>query len=107
VVAVCTTEPHEIEWAKSNAEYTEFGIAVYDDYDDMLASQADLHAAWVSTSTDVHAVQSLKAIEKGLHVLCEKPISTDLAKVSPSFTILLLQLLIGPRQITDGDACCD
>ncbi|KAL4757932.1 Gfo/Idh/MocA family protein [Aspergillus foveolatus] len=80
VVAVCTTEPHEIEWAKSKAEYTEFGIAVYEDYDNMLASQADLHAVWVSTSTDVHAIQSLKAIEKGLHVLCEKPISTDLAE---------------------------
>ncbi|KAL4973633.1 hypothetical protein BDW66DRAFT_161962 [Aspergillus desertorum] len=80
VVAVCTTEPHEIEWAKSNPEYIEFGIAVYDDYNNMLASQADLHAVWVSTSTDVHAAQSLNAIEKGLHVLCEKPISTDLAE---------------------------
>ncbi|KAL5044676.1 hypothetical protein BDW71DRAFT_198796 [Aspergillus fruticulosus] len=80
VVAVCTTEPHEIEWAKGNPEYAEFGIAVYDDYDSMLMSQADLHAVWVSTSTDVHAIQSLKAIEKGLHVLCEKPISTDLAE---------------------------
>ncbi|KAL4908468.1 hypothetical protein BDW74DRAFT_188464 [Aspergillus multicolor] len=78
VVAICTTEPSEIEWAQTNPEYTEFNIAVYDDYDKMLASQTNLQAVWVSTSTDVHAIQSLKAIEKGLHVLCEKPISTDL-----------------------------
>jgi myo-inositol 2-dehydrogenase/D-chiro-inositol 1-dehydrogenase len=105
LVAVCTTEPHEIEWARSNAEYAEFGIAVYEDDDNMLASQSDLHAVWVSTSTDVHAIQSLKAIEKGLHVLCEKPISTDLAEVSP-----LLHTPSSPityrnhGERTDGDA---
>lgn len=33
---------------------------------------------WVSTSTDVHAIQTKKAVEKDLHVLCEKPLSTDL-----------------------------
>ncbi|KAL4790958.1 hypothetical protein BDV19DRAFT_401652 [Aspergillus venezuelensis] len=80
VVAVCTTEPHEIEWANSNAEYKEFGISVFDDYDKMLEQQPGLQAVWVSTSTDVHAIQSLKAIAKGLHVLCEKPISTDLGE---------------------------
>jgi predicted dehydrogenase len=43
-----------------------------------------LHAVWISTSTDVHASQSLAAIAKGIHTLCEKPLSTDLAEVSPS-----------------------
>ncbi|CAM1507502.1 Fc.00g071430.m01.CDS01 [Cosmosporella sp. VM-42] len=77
VVAVCSSEPHEVEWAKTNEEYGEFGIAVYDKYEDMLA-HSGLQAVWVATSTDVHASQSLAAIEKGLHVLCEKPLSTDL-----------------------------
>ncbi|KNG90160.1 hypothetical protein ANOM_001409 [Aspergillus nomiae NRRL 13137] len=77
VVAVCSTVPDEVEWAKNNEEYKEFGIAVYSNYDDMLAHQG-LNAVWVSTSTDVHASQTLAAIEKGIHVLCEKPLSTDL-----------------------------
>lgn len=80
VAAVCSTEPHEIEWAEHNEEYREFGITVYEDYDKML-SHTGLQAVWVATSTDVHASQSLAAIEKGLHVLCEKPLSTNLAEV--------------------------
>ena len=77
VVAVCSNLPHEIEWARNNKEYKEYGIAIYEDYDEML-NHSGLQAVWVSTSTDVHAIQTLKGVEKGLHVLCEKPLSTDL-----------------------------
>lgn len=80
VVAVCSSTPEEVQWAKDNAEYKEFGIAVYDKYEDML-EHAGLQAVWISTSTDVHASQSLSAITKRLHVLCEKPLSTDLSEV--------------------------
>lgn len=77
VVAVCTNLGHELEWARNNEEYKEFGVSIYDNYDDML-NHPGLQAIWVSTSTDVHAIQTLKGVEKGLHVLCEKPLSTDL-----------------------------
>lgn len=36
VVAVCTTEPNEIQWATENQEYRDFGIRVYGSYDEML-----------------------------------------------------------------------
>jgi myo-inositol 2-dehydrogenase/D-chiro-inositol 1-dehydrogenase len=85
VVAVCSSEPHEVEWAKKNEVYGEFGVAVYNKYDDMLA-HAGLQAVWVSSSTDVHASQTLAAIEKGMHVLCEKPLSTDLNEVCKTET---------------------
>jgi myo-inositol 2-dehydrogenase/D-chiro-inositol 1-dehydrogenase len=39
-----------------------------------------LQAVWISTSTDVHASQTLAAIAKGIHVLCKKPLSTDLTE---------------------------
>jgi myo-inositol 2-dehydrogenase/D-chiro-inositol 1-dehydrogenase len=80
IVAVCSSLEHEVEWAKENLEYKEFGITVYNNYDEML-NHTDLQAVWVSTSTDVHSSQSLAAIDKGLHVLCEKPLSTDMAEV--------------------------
>ena len=44
-----------------------------------------LQAVWVSTSTDVHAPQTIAAIEKGLNVLCEKPLSTDTDEVRDYF----------------------
>jgi myo-inositol 2-dehydrogenase / D-chiro-inositol 1-dehydrogenase len=80
VVAVCSTEATEVQWATENEEYEEFGIAAYSNYGEMLAHPG-LQAVWISTSTDVHGSQSLAAIAKGVHVLCEKPLSTDLAEV--------------------------
>ncbi|KAK5069206.1 hypothetical protein LTR64_008640 [Lithohypha guttulata] len=96
VVAVCTTDPKEIAWAKSNAEYQSYGIQVFDDYQTMI-SMPGLQAVWVSTSTDVHASQTLAAVEKDLHVLCEKPLSTaldecqkviDAAKAKPHLKVM-------------------
>lgn len=81
VVGVCTTDASELAWARANPEYQELGIKVFDDYQDMI-STSGLQAVWISTSTDVHASQSLAAIAKNLHVLCEKPLSTDLNEVS-------------------------
>ena len=78
VVAVCSTEDHELSWAQD--EYKNAGIVVYSSYEKMLA-HPELNAIWVSTSTDVHARQTLAGIEKGLHVLCEKPLSTDMEEV--------------------------
>ncbi|TKX21250.1 oxidoreductase-like protein 23 [Elsinoe australis] len=74
VVAVTTPDVIEREWAKENLD----GIRVYADYDDMLEKE-DLQAVVVSSATSVHAEQALKAIAKGYHVLCEKPLSLDLS----------------------------
>lgn len=78
VVAVCSDQPHEIAWAKD--AYKDNGIEVYGSFEDML-NHPGLQAVWISTSTDVHARQALGGIKKGLHVLCEKPLSTDLDEV--------------------------
>jgi myo-inositol 2-dehydrogenase/D-chiro-inositol 1-dehydrogenase len=77
---VCSSEPSEVEWAKQNEEYRDFKVAVYDKYDDML-NHPGLQAVWVSSSTDAHAPHTLGAIEKGLHVLCEKPLGHSLEEV--------------------------
>ena len=78
VAAVCSASPDELTWARK--EYANTDITVYDSYDSMIAHPG-LKAVWVSTSTNVHASQTLAAIEKGLHVLCEKPLSTDVEEV--------------------------
>ncbi|RDW87850.1 hypothetical protein BP5796_03544 [Coleophoma crateriformis] len=75
VVAVCSADPAELEWARN--EYADWGIVVYDSYETMILHPG-LQAVWVSTSTDVHASQTTAAIQKGLNVLCEKPLSTDI-----------------------------
>lgn len=40
-----------------------------------------LEAVVIVTVTKVHAEMSVRAVERGLHVLCEKPLSTDIKAV--------------------------
>lgn len=78
LVAVCTNDKKELAWARPF--FAEAKIAVYDNYDDMI-SHKGLQAVWVSTSTNTHASMSIAAMEKDLHVLCEKPLSFKLDEV--------------------------
>ncbi|EMD69307.1 hypothetical protein GGP41_004692 [Bipolaris sorokiniana] len=75
LVAVFTPAENELAWAKENLEL--WGVKIYTDYDEMLKHEG-LEAVCVATVTTVHAEQTIKAIEAGKHVLCEKPLSTKL-----------------------------
>lgn len=67
----------ERQWAEENID----GIKVYEDFSDMLAS-GNVDAIVIASATSVHAEQTLAALQKGYHVLCEKPLSLDLELVS-------------------------
>lgn len=54
-------------------------VRIYADYREMLEKEP-LDAVTVCTPNGVHAEQSIAALEKGLHVLCEKPMSVTLAE---------------------------
>ncbi len=45
-------------------------------FDDMLATRPDI--VWLSTPTPLHAAQSIRALEAGIHVFCEKPMTATL-----------------------------
>jgi myo-inositol 2-dehydrogenase/D-chiro-inositol 1-dehydrogenase len=80
LVAAFSPDPAEIAWAKTNLE--PYGVTLYNDYDEML-KHPKLEAMIVATATIVHAELSIKAMENNLHVLCEKPLGTTVAIVSP------------------------
>jgi myo-inositol 2-dehydrogenase/D-chiro-inositol 1-dehydrogenase len=79
LVAAFSPDPSELQWAKLNLE--PYGVTLYDDYDKMIA-QEGVQAVVIGTATSVHAEEAIKAMEKGLHVLCEKPLSTSIEIVS-------------------------
>ena len=81
LVAAFTPDPKEQAWAQANLE--PWGVKIYSDFDEMLKHEG-LEAVVVATATTVHAEQAIKAIEAGKHVLCEKPLSTELAIVRTS-----------------------
>jgi predicted dehydrogenase len=53
------------------------GCRAFGDYEKMLAT-GELDAVFVMTPPEQHAPMSLAAIERGLHVMCEKPLSVTL-----------------------------
>jgi myo-inositol 2-dehydrogenase/D-chiro-inositol 1-dehydrogenase len=82
LIAVCSPVQAELDAAKA-----EFGnIRLYKDYEQMLEQEKTLQAVVVASATTVHAEQAIKAIERGFHVLCEKPISTspEIVSTQPS-----------------------
>ena len=79
LVAAFSPDPDELAWAKVNLE--PYGVILYDDYDTMI-QQPGLQAVVIGTATSVHAEEAIKAMEKNLHVLCEKPLSTNIKIVS-------------------------
>ena len=83
LVAASTPDENEIQWAKQHLE--PFGVRLYKDYDEML-KQEGLQAVVIASVTTVHAEQAIKGIEANLHVLCEKPLSTSVEVVSPTFS---------------------
>lgn len=67
----------ELDWA---AEYID-GVKTYLDFEELL-EKAQVDVIVVSSITDAHARQTIAAIKKGLHVMCEKPLSLDKSIVS-------------------------
>ena len=73
LVAACSVIPEELEWARKELGVTQ----VYADYNEML-DRAGLDAAYLVTTSSMHASQSIAALEKGLHVFSEKPMGVSL-----------------------------
>jgi len=62
---------------KLRAAGEDFGVeALFTDYRDLLA-RADLDAVTISTTHDAHYPTALAALERGLHVFCEKPLGLN------------------------------
>lgn len=71
VVAVCDPSTYVVDLL---SKYT--GVAAYSDYAMMLAN-VPLDAVLIATPSRFHASMVRAALEKGLHVFCEKPFSLD------------------------------
>jgi len=55
------------------------GVNFYNDYNEMLANEQDVDVVCICTPNGLHAEQSIKAIEAGKHVVCEKPMGLSKA----------------------------
>jgi predicted dehydrogenase len=63
--------------ASAQRAASEFGVPhVYDDWAAMLSAH-DFDLVCIATPTVLHEAQTLRALERGAHVLCEKPTAMD------------------------------
>ncbi|ODQ82269.1 hypothetical protein BABINDRAFT_31470 [Babjeviella inositovora NRRL Y-12698] len=76
LVAGCTISTSDKQWAEENL--VPHGVTIYDSYDEMLAHPG-IDMVLIASTTSTHADQTVKAVEAGYHVLCEKPFSTSVA----------------------------
>lgn len=76
LVAVCDIAPQNIETllAKSGME-KDAGIARYTDYKQMLAEHPEITLAAIATESGIHAEIALYCIDRGVHVIIEKPMA--------------------------------
>ncbi len=64
----------------------EFGGAVHATYDALLDDK-EVEAVYVSLPNSLHAKWSIKAMEAGKHVLCEKPMASNVAEAQRMFDV--------------------
>ena len=64
---------------KGSASGSYQGCGVYKDYRELLAKQSDLDAVYIATPDHWHAPISIAAMRKRKHVLCQKPMTHNIA----------------------------
>jgi D-xylose 1-dehydrogenase (NADP+, D-xylono-1,5-lactone-forming) len=80
LLAVASRDKHR---AETYADKWEIPRA-YGSYDDLLAD-TEIEAVYISLPNTMHAEWSIKALEAGKHVICEKPFSRHPEEVEASF----------------------
>jgi len=75
------------ELAKADAYAKEWNIGrAYGSYEELLADP-EIEAVYISLPNTLHCEWSIKAMEAGKHVLCEKPLSRHTAEVEQAFDV--------------------
>lgn len=74
LVALCDIRPQQTE------KYKDSGMHIYTDFEDMVANE-ELDILDICLPTYLHVEYSIKAMNMGMNVLCEKPISLNIEDV--------------------------
>src|SRR6187399_1828218 len=70
--AVC-----DVDGNKARGIAAEYGSTAYASLDDLLSKEKDLNVVAICTPNGLHAEHSIKALNSGVHVLCEKPMALN------------------------------
>lgn len=79
LVCACSPAESDLVWAAQHL--VPHGVTVVPTFEEMIGIPG-LDAIIIASATDLHYSQTTTALEKGLHVLCEKPVCRTLVEVS-------------------------
>ena len=72
LVAVC-----DVDKEKADTLAEQYGAKAYYSLEDLLANEKDIDVASICTPNGLHAQHSITSLKAGVHVLCEKPLATN------------------------------
>ncbi|KAF6789383.1 oxidoreductase [Colletotrichum sojae] len=78
LTCVCSPAQADLDWAAANLK--PHGVKAYSTFEEMIENPG-LQAVVISSITALHMPQTLAAIERGIHVLCEKPICNSISEL--------------------------
>ncbi|KAG9770660.1 hypothetical protein ABEF93_007265 [Exophiala dermatitidis] len=78
LICACSPAPADLVWAESNL--VPHGVAVYPTFEEMIETPG-LDAVVIASSTDLHYHHTKTCLQRGIHVLCEKPISQTVEEI--------------------------
>ena len=107
LAALATSSPHKAQWFQDFCP----GLTIYDNYDALL-DDPSIDVIYVPLPNHLHVEWSLKALDAGKHVLCEKPMTMQAAEFDQliakrdetGLLDLPLPNLLGPHQIMNAGA---
>ncbi|MEM6318759.1 MAG: Gfo/Idh/MocA family oxidoreductase [Bacteroidota bacterium] len=70
--AVC-----DVDFTKAEALANEYGAKAYQQIEDLLSKEKEVDVVAICTPNGLHAQHSIKALNAGFHVLCEKPMAIN------------------------------
>ena len=76
LVAICDTDPERL-----NPVAEQYKIKAYDSYAEMLGSD-EIDAVSIATPSGMHVDMGLEAVAAGKHLIVEKPVDVDVAKIN-------------------------
>ncbi|KAI9146809.1 Oxidoreductase family, alpha/beta domain-containing protein [Paramyrothecium foliicola] len=79
LLCACSPAEQDIVWGRENLE--PYGVTLYASFEEMIAAPG-LQAIVIASLSALHAEQTLVALGKGIHVLCEKPVCTTVDELA-------------------------
>lgn len=78
---LCACSPAKVDLAWASEHLTPYGVHVVPTFEEMILTPG-LEAIVIASATPLHGPQTLTALRKGIHVLCEKPLCKNYNEVN-------------------------